>query len=81
MKKNLDEGVALIDNAGNEWIGSNSRLSIHTVIRRAANKFSDDPVANLAAYLKYCFGGLYPGEEDSGWLVTAKEAQKILEGK
>lgn len=75
----VTEGAAIINAIADEWMDGKTKLSIYTITRRAANKLSKNPVFNLAAFMKYSF--VLSGETDKSWLESAKEAQKILQGK
>ena len=45
---------------------------------RAARRQSDEPIFNLAAWLKYNFGDVLTGEENSDWLRHAESIAAIL---
>ena len=77
----ISDGAIQIESVADEWTDGNGKESIFTVTRRAARKLSKDPVFNAAAYLKYCYGSLYSGEEDSGWIETIKDVIAILKEK
>ena len=76
----VTEGAARIEEVADKWTDSQSTESIYAVILRAAKKLSDDPIFNLAAYMKYSFGACLSGEQDNDWIHSAKEVNKLLSG-
>lgn len=74
----VTEGAAKIEEVADKWTESQSTESIYAVVLRAANKLSDDPIFNLAAYMKYSFGACLSGEGDGDWIHSAKEVSKLL---
>jgi hypothetical protein len=81
-KMTVAEGAILIDLAGTEWTSGKKyqSLSLNALTRRVANRLSNDPIFNLAAYFKYTFPSM-DGVDDDEWIEIAKETQKILGGK
>ncbi len=70
-------GAAIIDQKADQW-QRNGRGSLSALIVREANKLSNDPVFNAAAWMRYSCGASLDGETDADWLQSARDLQRIF---
>lgn len=75
--KDITEAGLILDQHVEEWNGNGSLSS--RMVRRA-RRLSKNPVFNIAAWMKYNFGGCLAGETDADWLQSAKDVLKIARG-
>lgn len=81
MKKviSVTSAAKKIGQIASDWVLSNSTESIANVTIKAAKKLSNDPIFNLAAFMKYNFGPCISSESDSDWLDSAKQISQFFE--
>ena len=79
MKLTVSEAAGTLDQSADGWLNdSRTTESITSAVIRASKKLSKDPIFNLAAYMRWNYGGCLRGETDADWLENAKNIRKFF---